>query len=170
MNLKVRDIQLKDIQLITNYWLTSNDDYLIGLGVDLDKIPSKNQLVNMLTNQIKTNLKEKQSNALIWEINDEPIGHSNVNNITFGKEATMHLHIWNQKNRKKGTGVKLLKLSFQHFFDALELKRIICVTYAGNDARNRILEKVGFKFIKKYKTTPGYLNFEQNVNRWELNK
>mgnify|MGYP000362622380 CR=1 FL=1 len=170
MNLDIREIELRDIQLIIDYWLKSDKNYLISLGVDLNKLPSENQINTMLTGQINTDLRRKQSYALIWEINNVAIGHCNVNNIKFGEEATMHLHIWRKKDRKKGVGFFLLNQSLEHFFKTLNLKKIICEPYAENNAPNRTLKKAGFKFIKSYKTIPGSLNFEQEVNRWEISK
>jgi hypothetical protein len=41
---------------------------------------------------------------------------------------------------------------------------------AGNSAPNRVLEKLGFAFIRRYRTTPGVIAYEQDVNRYELRR
>ena len=64
----VREIERRDVQLITDYWMTSDADFLISLGVDLAKLPNREAFTNMLTEQIKTPIKDKKSYALIWEI------------------------------------------------------------------------------------------------------
>jgi len=166
----VREIQLKDIDLIADYWLTSDSVFLTQMGVDLNKLPTRDGLREMLSIQINTSITDKKSYALIWELNGQQIGHSNVNAIEHGKEATMHLHLWNSTNRKKGVGTNLIKKTLPYYFDKLQLKKIICEPYALNIAPNKTLKKIGFKFIKKYRTIPGSLNFEQEVNRWELTK
>lgn len=168
MDIRVREVQLNDIDLIANYWLESDPDFLVGMGVDLDKLPSRKDIKEMLTVQIHTPIAEKKSYALIWELNGVQIGHSNVNGIEFEKEATMHLHLWQTAHRKKGMGTELVKRSLPFFFDKLRIKKLICEPYALNDAPNKTLRKVGFDFIKKYNTIPGALNFMQEVNRWEL--
>jgi hypothetical protein len=33
-----------------------------------------------------------------------------------------------------------------------------------------VLAKVGFTFVKKYVTVPGIINFEQEVNRWQMSR
>ncbi|WP_299883481.1 GNAT family protein [uncultured Lacinutrix sp.] len=170
MNLNVREIQEKDIDLLADYWLKSSDDFLIGMGVDLSKLPKREDLINMFSSQIKTNIKDKKSYALIWELDSIQIGHSNVNNIIYGKEANMHLHLWKTNTRQKGIGTELVKKSLPFYFDKLEIEKLICQPYALNPAPNKTLKKLGFKFIKKYRTIPGSLNFEQDVNRWELTK
>lgn len=170
LQLSVREIEENDISLIADYWLLSDDDFLVSMGVDLQKMPLRQDFENMLEKQINTPIKEKMAYALIWEVDDSPVGHSNVNNIVFGKEAVMHLHLWKQETRKKGIGTKLVKRSLPFYFNTLKLEKLICEPYALNPAPNRTLEKAGFEFIKKYVTIPGMLNFEQEVNRWEMSR
>jgi RimJ/RimL family protein N-acetyltransferase len=169
-DINVREIELKDIDLIADYWLESEPDFLINMGVDLNKLPTRSGLRKMLTEQVNTSITDKKSYALIWELDGKQIGHSNVNGIEYGKQATMHLHLWESKNRKKGIGTELVRKSLPFYFEQLNIERIICEPYALNPAPNKTLEKVGFEFIKKYKTIPGSLNFEQDVNHWELTK
>ena len=168
--LSVREIQLIDIDLIADYWLNSDADFLINMGVDLKKLPTRNELIKMLIEQLNTSIAHKKSFALIWELNNKQIGHSNVNEVKIGKEATLHLHLWKSTHRKKGIGVELVKKSLPFYFEKLKLKRLICEPYALNTAPNKTLKKIGFEFIKKHRTIPGSLNFEQEVNRWELTK
>jgi len=169
-NIKVREIELKDIELIADYWLGSEPDFLMNMGVDLSKLPTRNGLIKMLTEQIDTSLKHKSSYALIWELDGKQIGHSNVNPVEYGKQATMHLHLWRSNNRKKGIGTELVRKSLPFYFERLKIGKLICEPYALNPAPNKTLEKVGFEFVKKYRTIPGSLNFEQEVNRWELTR
>lgn len=169
-SLNVREIETKDILLIADYWLNADADFLIGMGVDLKKVPSRDSLIKMLSKQVNNQLEKKMSYALIWEFNNQQIGHTNINNIVFGDHATMHLHLWNNANRQKGIGTKLVKKSLPFYFENFQLKTLFCEPYALNPAPNKTLRKVGFEFDKKYTTIPGSLNFEQEVNRWKLSK
>ena len=169
-DITVREIQLKDIDLIADYWLKSDPVFLTQMGVDLNKLPTRSGLREMLTIQINSPITNKKTYALSWELNGMQIGHSNVNEIEFGEKATMHLHLWKLTNRNKGIGTELIKKSLPFYFEKLQLKKIICEPYALNTAPNKTLKKIGFEFIKKYKTIPGSLNFEQEVSRWELTK
>jgi RimJ/RimL family protein N-acetyltransferase len=167
--LSVREITKQDIIPLTQYWLESDAAFMSGMGVDMSKMLNKEQWHEMLSEQLNQPYNKKKSYCIIWQIDGKAIGHSNVNKIIFGEEAYMHLHLWNTSVRKKGMGAQLVKMTLPYFFKNLQLKRIYCEPYALNPAPNKTLEKVGFTFIKKYITIPGYLNFEQEVNKWELN-
>lgn len=166
--LSVRELSYDDIGLIINYWTTADAEFLKGMGVDLNKLPSEEQWREMLSEQLSQSYEQKKSYCIIWLVDGKPVGHSNVNKIIFGEEAYMHLHLWESVNRKSGAGAELVKLSLPFFFKNLKLKTLYCEPYALNPAPNNTLRKVGFSFINEHITIPGFLNFEQAVNRWEL--
>lgn len=167
-NLAVREMQQEDFEHIINYFLFADPAFLEGMGVDLAKIPPREQWQEMLNEQLQQSYTDKKSYCLIWLVDAVAIGHSNVNKIIFGEEAYMHLHIWQNVARKKGMGTELVKMGLPFFFKNLQLKKICCEPYALNPAPNQVLKKLGFEFQKTYITTPGWLNFEQPVNHWEL--
>jgi len=45
------------------------------------------------------------------------------------------------------------------FIQKLELQRLYCEPYAESAAPNRVLAKLGFHLVKRYRTTPGIINF-----------
>ncbi|NNE55161.1 MAG: GNAT family N-acetyltransferase [Flavobacteriales bacterium] len=166
----VRLLEVNDIDRIADYWLLSDSDYLTGLGVDLQKLPSRDDFRSMLEGQLGLPNEEKQAFALIWMEKDAPIGHCNINGIRFGEEAYMHLHLWNSRFRRKGAGEYLVRLSIPIFFDQFKLKRLICMPYALNEAPNRVLAKLGFELVQELVTVPGSINFEQPVKKWVLSR
>jgi RimJ/RimL family protein N-acetyltransferase len=168
--LSVRAIEEQDVELLVDYWMRASPEYLEGMGAIPSKIPSRENFTAILMQQIATPLEKKSSYATIWLLNGEAIGHCNVNNIKFGDHAYMHLHLWYPEKRKKGMGSELIKLSVAHFFNHLKLNTILSEPYALNLAPHKTLKKAGFTFIKKYTTIPGYINFEQEVNRWKIEK
>ncbi|AZQ65371.1 N-acetyltransferase [Flammeovirga pectinis] len=170
MRTNVRELLANDISLIADYWLKSDHNYLASLGVDVSKLPERKDLVNMLETQLMLPKVEKQNYALIWEVDGKDVGHSNINLIKYGKSANMHLHIWNTDIRRKGIGLALLQKSLPFYFNNFDLEVLDCSPYAENDAPNKTLKKIGFTFVKKHRTIPGSLNFEQEVNHWEIRK
>lgn len=168
--LTVRELQNSDIPLLTSYWLDSKPAFLTGMGVDLEKLPPREVFQQMLEAQLDSPYEKKATYALIWLNNGEPVGHCNVNKIIFGREAYMHLHLWEGTHRRKGMGSQLVKFSLPYFFNNLELKVLYCEPYAINPAPNRTLARLGFDFEKEYTTIPGSINFEQPVRRWVLDR
>jgi len=167
-SLNVRELQQSDIPLIIDYWLNSDSDYLNNMGADISKVPDRVQWTQMLQEQLHQDYTDKKSYCLIWEVDGKPIGHSNVNKIVFGQEAYMHLHIWYDEFRNKGLGVQFVNIGLPWFYKNLQLEQIYCEPYALNPAPNKTLEKAGFKLVKEYITTPGWINFEQQVKLWEI--
>jgi RimJ/RimL family protein N-acetyltransferase len=91
-----------------------------------------------------------------------------VNRLQYGRQAFVHLHLWPAVRRREGLGFMFFQMSIAQYVSRLKLHSIFCEPYAANPAPNRVLQKAGFRFVRTYRTTPGALNFEQDVNRWEL--
>ena len=70
--------------------------------------------------------------------------------------------------RRAGLGTEFLRRSLGVFLRRFALRRLYCEPYAENPAPNRILVKAGFRFIRRYRTIPGLINSEQDVNRYVL--
>jgi len=160
----VRELEKRDIPFIINYWMESEDDYLRGMGVNLAKMPERNEWKEFLEKLVETADQEKPSFCLIWELHGQPIGHCNVSKITYGEKAYMHLHIWNSQHRKQGLAASFLDQSIPTFFEKLELKELFCEPWAENPAPNKALPKAGFELVDTYFGIPGWINFEQEVN------
>lgn len=43
-NLSVREAEQKDVEQIAGYWFSASDVYLKSLGVDISKMPDKEEL------------------------------------------------------------------------------------------------------------------------------
>lgn len=165
-----RQLTLQDIPLICDYWLNSDPEYLVSLGVDLSRLPPREGWEAFLTEQVNLPDENKTSYCLLWEADGKRVGHSNINKIIPGESACMHLHIWDAEDRKKGYGIEFIRLSLPVFFETYSLKKIFCEPYALNPAPNRLLKKAGFEFIEEVVMIPGSINFEQPVNRWKMER
>lgn len=168
--LSVRHLEMSDHENIVDYFLNADKDFLINLGVDLLKLPAKQEWLDILAANFKLSLEQKKFFYIIWLLDGKPVGHSNINKIVFANEAYMHLHIWLKQTRQQGVGVEFLKLTLPYYFDTFKLKNLFCEPAASNIAPNKTLEKSGFDFVKSYDTIPGWINAYQRVNRWVLTK
>ncbi|MDB5200921.1 MAG: hypothetical protein JWQ27_330 [Ferruginibacter sp.] len=168
--LSVRELTVKDIPLIADYWLKADTAALTAMGVDLSKMPTREQMSGGLAAQLALPLNERRAYCIIWEIDGKPVGHCNTNPSFFGIEAFMHLHLWQPSTRHSGIGLQLLGLTLPYFFRNLEIDNLYSEPYALNPAPNKTLKKAGFAFVKEYLTIPGSLNFEQPVKQWLMTR
>ena len=169
-DLKVRELTQEDVEYFVNYWLDTTPEFLTGMGVDNNKKPTKKQLVDLVSSQIGIPIENRKIYTLTWLVNNQPIGYSNVNQIVLGKQAFMHLHLYQKDNRQKGIGTEFVKKSLPYYFENLNLQQLFCEPYSLNPAPNNTVKKIGFEFVKQHLTTPGASNFEQQVNLWVLSR
>ena len=170
MKLRVREIQTNDIEKIVNYFVNADAEFLKDMGADKSRLPKRDDWIEKLESELIKPYKNKEFYYIIWLLGNQEIGHSNINNIEFRKSATMHLHLWHNTTRKNGLGLDFLKLTIPYYFRNFKLKKLICEPYSKNIAPNKVLKKLNFELVRTYETTPGWINFQQTVNRYELKK
>jgi len=170
MKLTVREIQVNEIEKIVDYFINADAEFIKGMGADKSKLPKKKEWIEKLESEVKKPYSEKEYHYIIWLFNKRAVGHSNINNIEFGKSAKMHLHLWNNDKRKRGLGLKFLRLTIPYYFKNFGLEKIICEPFSKNIAPNKVLKKMDFKLVRTYETTPGSINFYQMVNRYEMKR
>ncbi|MCG8648265.1 MAG: GNAT family N-acetyltransferase, partial [Pirellulales bacterium] len=139
-------------------------------GVAPEKLPTAAHWQTTIAEDLARSLDQRQFFYLIWLLDDVAVGHSNLNKIVFGDHAFMHLHLWHPAARLRGHGTALLHQSIERYFEQFQLQQLYCEPYSLNQAPNRTLPKSGFHLVKNYHTTPGWINFPQRVNRWELSR
>lgn len=170
MKLNVREIRPNDIEKIVDYFVNADAEYLKGMGADISKLPEREEWIEKLQSEFNNAYENKEFYYIIWLMDDQPIGHSNINKIEFGNNATMHLHLWKNDKRKKGLGLDLLRLTIPYYFKNFALEKLICQPASENIGPNKVLKNLGFELVRTYDTTPGWINFHQTVNRYELKK
>lgn len=165
---QIRPLTLEEHRKVIEYFHSADDSLLEGMGARRELLIPEDEWYRALQVEFEKELRSKRFLYVGWEYDGELIGHSNVNNLTYGDWANIHLHMWRRENRERGLGPWFFKRSVNYFFEKLELQKIVCEPYAENRAPNRVFEKMGFTPVKKYLTTPGIICFEQYVNRYEI--
>lgn len=163
-------MKLVEADLMINYFLKADPQFLNALGVDLTKLPTFEQWHLLLKTDFDRPLEERHFFYIIWQLDDKPVGHSNIGDITYGQEAYMHLHLWAAGQRRLGNGSYFVRESIKMYFRIFNLNRLYCQPYALNPAPNKTLAKVGFEFLETYEIVPGWINFHQPVNKWLLSR
>lgn len=149
---------------MADYFLSADDAFLRGMGVERRLLPTREAWLAQLLADHGRPDEQKDRLYVAWLLNGEAIGHSSVNRITVGEEAHFHLHLWRPELHKSGLGLEFCRRAIDLFFERLRLQRLWCEPYAENTAPNRALLKLGFEFVRRYRTVPGAINFEQDVN------
>ncbi len=151
MKRSVREMRTSDINLVIDYFLGSDAQFLKALGVDANKLPGSEQWRKIISDELQQPVETKKLYYVIWEINELPVGHSHISDIVFGKEAYMHLHLWHPEDRNIGNGSYFVKESLSYYFQRFKLKKLYCQPYALNPAPNKTLANAGFEFIRDMK-------------------
>lgn len=155
-----------DYECMVDYFLTSTEGFLRQMGVDPKKLPQREQWIESVLLDHERPDREKDRSYLKWIYDGTPVGHSSINKIEVGERAFIHMHLWVSDLRWAGLGTQFFMASVAAFIRMYGLKRLYCEPYAENPAPNRVLLKSGFRFIKRYRTVPGHINFEQEVNQY----
>ena len=159
-----------DYERMLDYFFGADEAFLKGMGVDPTKLSTRESWLDRLLGDLDRDDRDKQTHFLGWFKHGAPIGHCNINKVKYGHEAYLHLHIWNLTFRKAGLGTELVRQSTNTFLRKFELQRLYCEPYADNPAPNRVLAKLEFRLVKRYRTTPGIINFEQEVNQYVIER
>jgi [ribosomal protein S5]-alanine N-acetyltransferase len=160
----------EEYELMLDYFYKADDAFLCGMGVDRLKLPERDKWLDALLVDHEKPGEERDRFYLVWMFRGERVEHSSINKIVRGIEAFIHLHLWSARLRKAGLGTEFVRKSANFYFERFDLKKLICEPWAGNLAPNRVLEKLGFTFVTRYRTIPGVIAYEQEVNRYELRR
>ena len=166
--LRVREMQLEEIDHRISYFHGAPDEYLTLLGVDRSLLMEPDEWRASYALDLTRPMDEKQSYSIVWELDERIIGFSSTDRIVYGREAFMHLHLVDPPLRSRGLGARFIRLSAQHYVEALALEHLFSEPNACNVPPNRALMRAGFGYQYSHFTTPGPYNVPQVVTRWAL--
>lgn len=164
--LSVRPLEADDLDRVIGYFLDAEPWFHDRLGIDPERLPTREAWTALVLEDLPRVPEDRELFYLIWEIDGVAVGHSNLNDIVFGAEARMHLHLWDDTTRRRGAGTGLVRRSVAVFCDTFQLRELYSEPSAHNPAPNRTLARAGFELVRTYETTPGWINTHQLVNRW----
>jgi RimJ/RimL family protein N-acetyltransferase len=161
-----------DYYAMIDYFHGAPDDLLGQMGVDRARLPARQDWFDRAWRDHERAEDDPQRDRffLAWVLDADIVGHSSINQIRWGDSASAHLHLWRSDLRRAGIGGEFFGRSVSIYFARFDLKVLRVEPYAENPAPNRVVEKLGFRFVKRYRTVPGPMNFEQDVNRYEMDR
>ena len=138
--------------------------------VDKTQLPSSSDLNARLTKLLDTPLPDRASDPLIWEVDSKAVGLTNLNAIERGKQADIHLHLFDPHSRGKGLGRRLFMMSVQKYFQRHGLAKIVCQPASANPGPTGLMRALEIPVARTYLTKPSMICFEHEVNRYEINQ
>jgi RimJ/RimL family protein N-acetyltransferase len=154
---------------MVDYFLQSSPEYLEGMGIDPSKCPARESWIESAWADHFKPIAQRDRVYLAWIFAGRLVGHSSINKIVPELEASIHLHLWRPELRNRRMGASFFIRSANYFLKQFKFKKVYCEPYAGNPSPNSVLTRIGFEFVRRYRTIPGPSAFEQDVNRYELN-
>jgi RimJ/RimL family protein N-acetyltransferase len=166
----VRPMEIAEVDLRIDYFHDASDEYLTQLGVDRALLPSRDAWRARYEEDFARPPAERAAYHLVWVLDGRIVGSSSTDNIAFGEQAFMHLHIFEEPERRRGLGTEFVHLSAAEYFRTFELQRLFCQPNAFNVAPNRTLQRAGFRYVLTAEMQPGGINFPQPITRWVLER
>ena len=106
--LALRPMELEDFDIRIAYFHEATNEHLDRLGVDRSRLPTPHAWRASFAENLARPLDERSEYGVVWELDGAFVGFSTADQICFGDEAPMHLHIVdsepNRKNRRPDTG------------------------------------------------------------------
>lgn len=166
--LRVREMQLAEVGIRIDYFHDASDEYLHAMGVHRARLLSPEAWRAFYQADFARPIRDRENYLLAWELDMEVVGMGLADQITFGEQAFMHLHILEPDRRRSGLGTEFVKLTAAILFEVLELKRLYCQPNAFNVAPNRTLQRAGFRYVFTKEMAPRPTDFPQPMTRWVL--
>jgi RimJ/RimL family protein N-acetyltransferase len=170
MDIVVREMALAEADLVVDYFHNATPEHLEMLGVDPARLPRTDVWREAIRRDFAQPLEKRLAFAVIWLLDEQPVGFSSCDSIVIGDRANMHLHVTKAEYRQQGIGTQCVRRSVELYFERLRLKKVICEPNAFNVGPNRTLQKAGFAYVKTHMTVPGPLNHHQAVTRWVIER
>jgi RimJ/RimL family protein N-acetyltransferase len=167
---RVREMLLSEVDIRIGYFHDAADDHLRMLGVDRALLPSRRAWREFYEADFARPIPDRENYTLVWELDGRVVGFGSTDQITFGEQAFMHLHIIDCADRGTGMGTEFVRLSAAMYFCVLDLRRLYCQPNAFNVAPNRTLQRAGFRYEFTKHMQPSAINFPQPITRWVLDR
>ena len=159
-------MQLADFEVRIAYFHQAPDEHLDRLGVDRARLPEPDAWRASFEQNLARPIEDRSEYGLVWEVDGMLVGFSTADQIQFGAEAHMHLHIVDPERRAFGLGTQFVRMTAVHLCEVLQLNHLYCEPNAFNVAPNRTLQKAGFKYVCSRKCRPTPINSYQTTTIW----
>jgi len=161
---------LAECEGMVDYYLGLGEEGQRAMGIDPGRLPSREEWVAAVRADLDRADAERERFYVGWYLGERRVGHSSLSHIEPGVKGHCHLHLWEPELRRSGRGPRFLADSIDLYFERFDLETVVCEPRAENPAPNRALPKLGFRLVKRYRTVPTSMAYEQDIHRWEVSR
>lgn len=144
----MRDISSGDIDEIVSYWHDSDGDFLTSIGVNLEKIVSRETTQEIFSRSLPENRNKKDRVTLVFVADDILIGYTNLNFSEHNDEVYAHVHLIKPEYRNKGIVPSLFADVIGVFYRHFNVGQLILQTNTKNKKINSLLINRGLEITK----------------------
>jgi ribosomal protein S18 acetylase RimI-like enzyme len=151
-DLVVRDLHDEDIDVFISYWHDSPDEYLDFLGVDRDKLGSRDDTRARFRQSIRSGDDDQERIVIVGTLGDSIFGYANLHFA--GADTYLHAHIVDPTVRRQGVGNVLFVTLFEVVFREFAPNGLVLQTRPRNTGINHLLQKFGLKCETRHLPDP----------------
>jgi RimJ/RimL family protein N-acetyltransferase len=136
----LRDLTPDDIPPIVDYWLLAPEEYLVFMGVDRNRLGSREVIHQRYLNAIRTDDPAQFSISLAVTLDERLVGYALLNRYSEDVNYS-HWHIIDPGLRARGLSTALYPFRIKAYFDLAPISQLIHQTRTRNLGVNRMLDK-----------------------------
>ena len=136
----LRDLTPADLAAIVDYWLLSPNEYLTFMGIDRQRLGSREAIHERFSHAIRSGDLGQSAISLAITLDERFVGYTLLNR--YSEEVNYsHWHIIVSNLRAKGLSTALYPYRIKAYFDLAPISQLVHQTRTRNVGVNRMLDK-----------------------------
>jgi RimJ/RimL family protein N-acetyltransferase len=144
-SLLIKPMSIEDIPFQADYLFNSSDEFLTGIGFDLNKRPPREEYIKGMSHRIST---LKVPVSVVASLAGTPMAMVVLAPNDDGS-AHAHFHIWDHNLRGKGLGRSILIEGLLILMKLQGREQALIEPHINNLAMNKLMLKCGFEFVEE---------------------
>ena len=169
LDITIRDIEVSDINTLTNYWHNNDSDYLRTLGVDLTKLASEAETRQRFMSSIPDEGRSRDRATFVVLSGKDIMAYTNLH-IKSVEEVYVHFHVLRLSPRHRAIAYRLFPAMIRIFFDSFAIAKLTMQTALANQRINYFLQEFGLCPKQSYISMPDGLARPGLFNVYEISR
>ena len=136
----LRELATEDLPAIVEYWFSSSDEFLAGMGADRRRLGSREEIHQRFAKAIRAGDADRPNIGLGITLDEQLAGYTLLNRYS-DEVNYSHWHIIVPELRAKGLSTALYPHRIKTYFELAPIGRLIHQTRTTNVGVNRMLDR-----------------------------